>query len=172
MTTIIAMTDAQKVYPVSLRTIVLSGIVAGVLDILAAITMRSLQTGKNSAEPVLRFVASGIFGREAFSGGEAMVFWGLAFHFIIAFCFAFLFFVLYPHLGFIKRYKVLGAIVYGLFVWVVMNRIVVPLSNTPRLPFKWEGALIHMVILIICIGIPVSFITHHYYKKHQQTSSL
>jgi uncharacterized membrane protein YagU involved in acid resistance len=61
--------------------------------------------------------------------------------------------------------RILTAVVYGLFVWTVMNLIVVPLSNTVHRPFKIDGVLINMGILIVCIGLPLSFIANDFFRK-------
>ena len=59
---------------------------------------------------------------------------------------------------FLQKNVVLTGVLYGLFVWFVMNRIVLPLSNTPPLPFTVRGALISSAILIVAIGMPLSII--------------
>ena len=48
--------------------IVLTGFIAGTLDITAACIQYYIRTGKGPAN-VLRYVASGVFGKEAFTGG-------------------------------------------------------------------------------------------------------
>jgi hypothetical protein len=62
--------------------------------------------------------------------------------------------------------RVLTGILYGLFIWLVMNRIVLPLSNTPTIPFKLYKAVKAATILIVMIGIPLSFIMQKYFPYH------
>jgi hypothetical protein len=147
-----------------LSKIITAGLVVGTLDISAACTHYYIVTGKSPVN-VLKFVASGFFGNEAFSGGTSMALAGLAFHYLIAFSFATLFMLLYPKLGFLSKHTIVTGILYGIFVWCVMNLIVVPLSNIPQRPFNLSSALINMAILIVCIGIPLSFMANNYYKK-------
>ena len=64
-----------------LKAILKTGLIAGTLDILAAIVILA----KMNAVGVLQYVASGVFGKEAFSGGTTMAIAGLIFHYIIAF---------------------------------------------------------------------------------------
>lgn len=104
------------------------------------------------------FVASGVFGKEAFTGGVLMSVCGLLFHFLIAFIFTTFFFFIYPRLKFLSFNVILTALLYGVFVWIIMNRIVLPLSNTPVIPFTWMGAAIAAGILTLCIGLPLAII--------------
>ncbi|MEO8108584.1 MAG: hypothetical protein ABI594_01060 [Ginsengibacter sp.] len=109
------------------KTILFAGLLVGSLDILTAFVDYYIQSGKGPAG-VLKFVASGVFGASAFSGGAIMIFWGLLFHYIIAFCFTIFFIWVYPRFSFLRKNIIITAVVYGLFVWLVMNRVVVPLS--------------------------------------------
>lgn len=137
--------------------ILAAGLLVGALDICAACLQYYIKTGKNP-DNVLKFVASGVFGKEAFTGGALMSVCGLLFHFLIAFIFTTFFFFIYPRLKFLSFNVIITAILYGVFTWTVMNRIVLPLSNTPPLPFTWTGAAIAAGILTLCIGLPLSII--------------
>lgn len=138
-----------------------AGLLAGTLDILAAFASFYLKTGKNPAL-VLKFIASGLFGNKAFSGGADMAIYGLLLHFIIAFLFAAFFFSVMPRLFPAASNKFLTGLGYGVFVWLVMNLLIVPLSNAPKQPFHAFDTVLSMAILIVCIGLPLSFI---YFSK-------
>jgi hypothetical protein len=145
----------------SLPTVLKAGMIVGLLDIGAAFIYYYVRTGKNPLA-ILPFIASALFGSRAFSGGTGMMVWGALLHFGIAGLFAAFFFWVVVRLPlFIKSWPVTGAL-YGLFVWAVMNLVVVPLSRTPRLPFNWSNALINMAILICCIGLPLAWMAHRY----------
>ena len=76
--------------------IVITGLLAGTLDILAAVIRYTIRTG-NSPVRLLEFIASAVFGREeAFSGNAMMGIWGLFFHYLIAFTWTIVFFLAYP----------------------------------------------------------------------------
>ena len=149
--------------------ILAAGFVAGTLDITAACTQYYIKTGKGPAG-VLRYVASGIFGRPALSGGDAMAAWGLLFHYLIAFLFTIFFFLVYPRIPLLSKNKVVTGLVYGLVVWAVMNLVVVPISAVPQGPFKLKNAAIAATILMFCIGLPISLIIGKYYSKDRQVS--
>lgn len=132
------------------------GLLAGLLDISAAFIQFYLRTGRNPLT-VLKFIASGLFGPQALTGGSGMMIVGLLLHFLIALSFALFFFWLATRLPALRKWWVLSGILYGLFVWAVMNLLVVPLSRTPQRPFSWPGALMAMAILVVCIGLPIAY---------------
>jgi hypothetical protein len=137
------------------RTVILAGLIAGSLDILSAFTDYYIRTGKGP-EGVLRFIASGVFGKDAFTGDSIMIWLGLLLHFVIAFAFTTVFFILYPRVKFLHISIILTAFIFGMFAWLIMNLVVVPLSNTPKIPFNPIYAIKAMLILICMIGLPLS----------------
>ena len=156
--------------PSAAKTILLSGFVAGTLDMLGAILVYSVIMKKVTAVQVLHGIASGAFGKTAVGGPAIMALIGLAFHFIIAYCFAIGYFIVYPHIPFLHKHKIIIGLLYGIFVWAVMNLIVVPMSNAYHGPFAWPSAIRAASILMICIGLPISLITSRYYSSKQHRS--
>ena len=137
--------------------IIKAGLLVGTLDITAACIQFYLKTGKGP-ETVLRYVASGVFGQEAFTANSSMIFWGLLFHYFIAMSFTFFFFWLTKTFPSILKVKLLTAVLFGVFMWCVTQLIVIPLSRIPARPVTIANALIAISILIICIGIPLTWI--------------
>ena len=153
-------------YP-TLNLILIAGLVAGTLDIVAACIQFYLKTGK-SPSIVLKYIASGVFGRQlAYSSGWSMVAWGLFFHFFIAIVFAALFGWMYKRWLWISRNIILSGVLYGIFVWAVMNFAIVPLSKIGPQPFAWKPAGIALLILVCMIGLPIALITHSYSRKNK-----
>jgi len=157
--------DTKEMGTSGLKTILLAGLCVGTLDILAALADYYISTGKNPGV-VLKFIASGVFGRKAFSGGINMILLGLFFHFIIAFSFTVLFFWLYPKIKLLSKNRIATGIVYGIFIWLVMNLIVVPMSQTPPHSHKIEKIIKAILILIVMIGLPLSFIAHRAFARN------
>lgn len=145
-----------------LKTIAWVGLLAGSLDILSACLHAYIVRG-TTPEIVLRFIASAAVGKPAFTGGWEMPMLGLLFHYIIAYSFTVLFFLLYPHLKIMWKSMVLTAIVYGIFIFVVMNLLVLPLTKIPRATIQFDKAAIATGILIIAIGLPLSFFASKFY---------
>ena len=142
-----------------------AGILVGSFDILAAFLLVLIRTGKLQVFNILKFIASGIFGKDAAAGGLKMVVTGFILHYTIAFIFTGLFFWLYPKMNLGSKNKWITGIVYGVLIWFLMNRIVLPLSNVVHRPFSLSNALINIGILIICIGIPLSLFARRFYRK-------
>lgn len=105
-------------------------------------------------------------GKSATTPGTTLIaIFGLALHYFIAFSFTIFFFLIYPKLKIMAWNKYVTAFVYGLFVWAIMNLVVVPLSNVTHGTFNLKNAAINAGILIIAIGLPVSLIAQVYYSK-------
>jgi hypothetical protein len=153
----------------AIKIIILTGLLAGSLDILAACIDYYIKTGRGP-EGVLRFIASGVFGNKAFTGTSIMIWLGLLFHFIIAFGLTIFLFIVYPKIKLLRLNIILTALIFGIVSWLITNLIIVPLSNT-SIPFKLPNALKAALILVITIGIPLSIIFKSFYKKHQQTAT-
>ena len=149
-------------------TIFLSGLIAGTLDILAALIIYDLILQKTPSIKILQSIASGIFKKEAYSGGSQMALYGLLLHYFIAFTFAVFYFTIYPYFNFLKKNTLLSGILYGIFVWIIMNLLVLP-TVFPALPEKHLDfpLILSMLILIFCIGIPIAFITRKHYSFHR-----
>lgn len=146
----------------SIKIILVAGFIAGSLDIGAAFLDYYINTGKGP-ENVLKFISSGIFGKTAFNEDPFMIWFGLLLHFIIAFVFTILFFILYQRIKFLRISVLLSAIIIGIVIWLIMNLIVVPLSNTPKFLFKPGNAIKAALILICAIGLPMILIFKTYF---------
>jgi hypothetical protein len=152
------------------KTILLSGFIAGSLDMSTALLVYVAILQKTTVMRLLQSIASGVFGKEAYAGGTTTALYGLGFHFLIAFSFAIAYFILYPYIGLFRKQRLISAFVYGIFVWCVMNLLVLPLVMHRPAILNWN-AFLGAAILICMIGLPVSFITHAYYtvKDKSQT---
>jgi hypothetical protein len=151
-----------------LKTILGAGLLAGALDILAAFTQAYVGRG-TSPGIVLQYIASGALGRTAFDGGLWTVFAGLLFHLAIATSWTAVFFFAYPYISVLRKSRIASGIGYGVFVWLMMNLIVVPMSRIAARPFVLENALIGVVILMVMVGLPIAFIVHNYYSRRNKS---
>lgn len=151
----------------ALNTIIKACLIAGTLDILCAFAQFYIRTGK-SPVVVLKFIASGVFGKAALAGGTEMALLGLLFHFVIAFTWTVIFFQSYPQIPLLAKNKIAGGIAYGFVIWLVMTRVVLPLSNTPKIPFNAVQAIIGIVILMFAVGLPISFIVSRFYSVDKE----
>ena len=135
----------------------IAGLIAGSLDIIAAFIQTYIRSGKGPAV-VLEFIASGAFRRGAFTSETMLILLGLMFHFIIALSFTLFFFWLADTFPKILDRKILTALLYAIFMWCITQFIVIPLSKIPSWPFNLTNAIIAILILFICIGIPIAYL--------------
>jgi len=141
--------------PFSIKNILLTTLVAGTLDGLAAVVF----LGKMNFLAVFQYIASAIFGKEAYSGGIKTALIGLVLHYIIAFSFTAFFAFISGKMALLRKNILLSALIYGIFVWAIMNLLIVPLTKIPSHPFNPEKAILNAVILIFCIGLPIAYLT-------------
>ncbi|MEO6001271.1 MAG: hypothetical protein ABIN89_30750 [Chitinophagaceae bacterium] len=157
--------STAKEAPNLITAILWTGLVVGTLDATGA-TIQYLLSGGDNPAKIFRYIASSAFGKEgAAANPSSMVYWGLLFHYIIAFAFTITYFLLAPRVTWLLQHKVAAGIIYGAFIWVVMNLLVVPSSRITLGAFHLKPALIGMGILIVAIGLPLSFITGAYYSR-------
>ena len=149
-----------------LKIILWTILLAGTLDILSAIINTYIRYNL-APDRVLRFIASGIFGDDAFSGGASMILAGIILHYLIAGIWTLLFFMIYPKLRINSKYKIIAGLLYGLMIWPVMNLVVIPLSNTPELSFSVKGFLLGITFLMFFIGLPISLMYHKLYRVNK-----
>ncbi|MBO9200653.1 MULTISPECIES: hypothetical protein [Niastella] len=165
MTTV--QTVAEQPLPTSnslVKTIAWVGLLAGSLDIMSACLQAYLMRGTTPII-VLQYIASGAFGKVAFSGGWLMPLLGLLFHYIIAYSFTTLFFIIYPSIKFFSKNIVLTAIIYGIFIFIAMNMVVLRFTKVPPITFHLDKAMMATGILIVAIGLPVAYFARKYYRN-------
>ena len=149
------------------KTIFIAGFIAASLDMLAAIVVYALIQQKTTALKILQSIASAVFGKAAYDGGVEMGLYGLVFHFFISFCFAAAYCFAFPYISFFRKHAVISGIFYGVLVWMIMNLVVLPIVFHYRSSFTWDAAITGIIILILAVGLPISFITHIRYNKHR-----
>lgn len=143
------------------KAILFSGLVIGIADGVAAVSTNFLMKHV-SADRVFKFVASGVFGLKAFAGHHEMVVAGLIFHFFIALVFTAFFFIISNFYKSLLNNVLLSGSGYGCGIWLVMNFIVIPLSNTPSLPFQADTVVVGILVHVFVIGVPIVWLA----KQH------
>lgn len=153
-----------------IKTLVSLCLLTGTLDAMAALLIGY----KVSPAVIFQFIASGVFGEAAFSGGTIMVLWGIIFHYLIASAFSIALFLLYPVFIHVLKNKYLTGVVFGLIIWAVMNMAVLPLTHIPKRAggIKPLSLIKGIAALIFAIGIPVAVIAERYYRKRLLNKTL
>jgi hypothetical protein len=148
------------------KTILITGLIAGSLDLTTAmIVYRANPAG------MLRGIASGAFGNDAFTAGGWIVLMGLFFHYFIAASWTTLYFLSYPKIKLLQKNKYASGLLYGIVIWFVMNRMVLPLTYIKGpATFQIDRALLGMSVLVLMIGLPIAILTHRHYAGRQPHS--
>ncbi len=142
----------------STSTIFAAGLIAGCLDLTAAI-ITTLARGRAPAG-MFRAIASGLLGASAFQGGNTTASLGVFLHFLIAFIWATIYYLASRKLKFLVSQAVVSGILFGSFVYFFMQHVVLPLSAVtfkPKFSFL-TGLLVH----IVCVGSPIALIVKRY----------
>ena len=159
--------------PNALESILLGGLVVGVLDILDAITFSAIRSGTKPVT-VLQSVAAGLLGREAaFGGGARTAVLGLALHFLNATLFAIAYYFMSRFVPTLNRHAVIAGLLYGVAAHLVMQYIVLPNSalgpRTRPAPFivHVNGYVGHALL----VGLPIALISRWSAKRQLAKNS-
>ncbi len=126
----------------------------GSIDLLFACGFWKLLRGV-PPERILQSIAAGVQGRAAFEGGQASAMLGLACHYAIALGMVLAYVVASVRWRALARRPVVHGLLYGLLLYVVMNQLVVPLSNAPQpttvyLPWVLASIAMHALLGLVC----------------------
>jgi hypothetical protein len=143
------------------KGILLTGLIAGTLDGLAAVIQFKINGGGNPAL-IAKYIAGALLGREAFKGGTAVVLTGIVLHYCIAIVWTAFFFLIYPKIKFACPNKFAAGVLYGVLIWVVMNLVVLPLTQLPQKPGNLAQDLTGLLIIIFAVGLPISLLHRNY----------
>ncbi|MEZ2334541.1 hypothetical protein AB6735_02865 [Mucilaginibacter sp. RCC_168] len=137
------------------------GLITGTLDGLAALLLNY----KIQPTIIFKFIASAAFGKAAFKGGAEMVVAGIVFHFLIAVLFTSAFYLLYPFFKKGLRNAYLIAVLYGFTAWIIMNLVVIPITQKAFPVIKLSVLITGIAILIVCLGLPIALIADRHLKQ-------
>ncbi len=132
--------------------ILLGGFVTGTLDIGAA----ALINGRNPLA-VLMFVASGLLGKSAFQGGLGTAALGMVLQWLMSLVIAAVFVLAANRLPLLKQHWIVAGLAYGVGIFVVMNYVVVPLSEVARLPQFTAWTFAGNLLAMLGFGLMVAF---------------
>ncbi|MGA9796974.1 MAG: hypothetical protein WBQ17_15730 [Rhizomicrobium sp.] len=106
------------------RAIVLAGLIAGTVDIGAAAII-------NGIDPVViaQAIASGLLGKASYYEGWHAAVLGVALQWAMSIVIAAIFAIAAQDLSPLRRHWIAAGVVYGVVIFVVMNFVIVPLSN-------------------------------------------
>jgi hypothetical protein len=133
------------------------GLLIALLDLLAAILF-GVFTGVTPMR-VAQSIASGLLGRAAYSGGWRTAALGVALHVGIAFCVAGVYVIGSRWLPRLRARPALSGAIYGLAVFVVMYRVVLPLAGLQAWPTRWPEFARAIGAHLLAVGWPIAWWT-------------
>ena len=158
--------------PRPLETILLGGLIVGILDMLFAFVFY----GFILKIPYLRIfqnVAAGLLGKDvAFAGGVKTFLLGLALHFIVATCIAAVYYLASLFMPFLIRHAVVCGLLYGLIAYLVMNYVVIPLSaiDVSKRTFDFGTFLPAFIAHAFLVGLPIALLARRSAKANRSAS--
>jgi hypothetical protein len=143
--------------PRALDTILLGGLVVGVLDGLFAFVFYGLILGVKPLR-IFQSVASGLLGRASFEGGTRTFLLGLLLHFVVATCIAAVYYLVSLKLPVLINHAVVSGLIYGLIAYLGMNYVVIPLSRIGYRPSSLRVFLPAFIAHAFLVGLPIALI--------------
>jgi hypothetical protein len=138
-----------------LRAIVYGGAIVGMFDFAFA-TVLTLARGRPWYRP-WQGVAYALLGPDAMNGGRSVIALGIVCHFVVATSIAAAFVIASRWLPFLTRYAIPVGMVYGAFVFFVMNWVVIPLTRIGRVPpFTTRILLLSLAVHVFLVGLPAA----------------
>jgi hypothetical protein len=131
--------------------VVAAGLVAGTTNLVAAgaIFGGTMTHG-------FQMIAAGLLGQEAFSGGLNAAILGAAAHFAISIAAAGLYLWAALRHRALTRHWLVGGVVFGVLAYLVMNLVVVPLSNAANPDFSPGIIVKELLAHTILFGVPIA----------------
>jgi hypothetical protein len=138
------------------RALLLGGITVALLEATETSIFWALRSGITPWR-IFRFITSGLVGKEAFEGGPAMMWLGIAIHFFNAFVIVGVYLLASHRFPTLVRHPVAWGLAYGVSVHLVMQFVVIPLSAATRSRAVDPWLLLHsLVSQAVTVGLPAA----------------
>lgn len=145
-------------------TVIKAWLLVGTLDILSAFSYAYLKSGISPAT-ILQYINKTAFRKTELDVSIWATVSGLLIHYGIALGWTIIFFILFRNIKAMRSQIIVTAILYGLFVWCMMNLLIVPVWAQKAFVLKPSSAIINAIILMFAIGLPLSVIAKKFYSK-------
>jgi len=135
------------------RALAIGTLAVATLDMLDCIVVYGLLRGVTATQ-CFQGVASGLLGRDAFAGGWSTVLLGGALHLFNAAVIVTVYWLASRRVPLLARRPAFSAVLYGCFVFLVMNYVVIPVSAARVLPVTWPNMINGFLGHIVAVGLP------------------
>jgi hypothetical protein len=142
--------------------IVWIGLIAGTLDITDNLIFNLLRGV--SSKMVFQYSASALIGRSSFQRGGESIALGVVLHYAIALSWTCVFYAASRKISVMSRRPVICGLIYGGFVYLFMNFIVLPLTRLPYAPRAMTIAsrINGVLALLLFIGLTISLMVRRF----------
>lgn len=145
-----------------LRRVLRAAAVVGVVDGLYVVAVFDWIMGATTAQRIFQGIALALFGRElALGGGWWTALLGLAMHFSVAFGWSLVWATLYSASASVRSFveaaprAIAAGALYGVFVHLMMQLAILPLTHARVSPLLSRGALLVLLAHVTVIGPPI-----------------
>lgn len=130
----------------------LGALVAGMADLLFAMGFWWLS---HDVPPmrILQSIAAGWYGEASYAGGVQTAGVGAVSHFAIMFLFVAAYRQMATRMALLRRRPLAMGAIYGLFLYLLMNLVVLPLSAAGMASFKHAGWVAASIAMHVLIGV-------------------
>lgn len=141
-----------------MAVILRTGLIAGTLDISENLVFNHFRG--ITPTMVFQYIASGLIGMRSFQDGSASVALGVVLHYFIALSWTAVFYAASRRLEILGRRSVICGLLYGAFVYLFMNVVVLPLSGVPhaRSAMTIASRVSGVLAVLLCIGLTISLL--------------
>jgi hypothetical protein len=101
-------------------------------------------------------MASGLLGDRAFNGGSSTAVLGAALHYAISLVAAILYWLMATRIKLLGDHWLVGGAAFGVVAYVIMNLVVVPLSNAPGADLSARIVMEDLLAHVLAFGIPIA----------------
>jgi hypothetical protein len=153
----------------ALDTILYGGLIAGVLDGADAVLFYYFTFGVTPSQ-LFQNIAGHLLGKQAFHEGAAAVALGVCIHFFIAFSAAATYWAFTRWLpGIINRPFIFGPI-FGLGLYLFMQRLVIPLTAIPKRAVPpGPGEIVDQLLShTLCVGLSIALMARRSARRGEQ----
>lgn len=148
---------ASAATPSRNRPVLYGALVAGALDLVAAFVINGIRgIGPLS---IMQSISSGLLGAGAYEQGAVSATLGVLLHFGMMYIICAIYYAASRKLSILLERPLVMGVLYGVAVYLVMNRVVLPLSAFPHeLAFTPSSVAIGMGTMILCVGLPIALV--------------
>ena len=138
------------------------GLIAGSLDIAESLIFNQLRG--ITPKMVFQYIASGLIGQKSFRSGMPSVALGVGLHYLIALIWTLIFYLASRQFRILRRRPVLCGLLYGAFVYLFMNLVVLPLSAVPHTgnAIALASRISGVLAVLFCIGLTISLLLRRF----------